>query len=93
MSDVTRNADGFEVDARLLSATFGLTEREIKARMRDGRITTLSEKGEGEDEGRWRMTFYHGTQALRLTVDKDGNLLSRSTFPVAARAQPASGKE
>lgn len=85
MSEVTKNPDGFEVDAELLSAAFGLSETEVRARMRDGRVTTLSEKGEGEDEGRWRITFFSGARALRLTVDGNGTVLSKSTFPARDR--------
>ena len=88
MSGVTKGSDGFEVDAALLSQAFGLSEAEIKTRMHDGRVTTLSERGEGADEGRWRITFYAGTRALRLTVDCDGILLAKSTFPLRARDRP-----
>ncbi|WP_199221348.1 DUF6522 family protein [Maritimibacter sp. 55A14] len=85
MSDVEWNGDEFVVDANLLSAAFDMPAGEIRTRMRDGQITSLCEAGQGEDEGRWRLTFRHGARALRLTVDRQGTVLGKSTFPVASR--------
>jgi hypothetical protein len=49
--------------------------------MRAGAITGRTERGEGEDAGRFRLTLFHGGRALRLTVDAGGDILSRATFP------------
>lgn len=80
---IERKGDDFEVGAALLAEAFGLSEPEIKARMRDGRITSCCEAGQGADAGRWRLTFTHDRNALRLIVDEKGNLLTRSRFPVS----------
>ncbi|WP_460077640.1 DUF6522 family protein [Roseibium sp. ROS1] len=85
MSEVRRNADGFVVHVRLISKAFGLTDLEVRQLMREGRITSRSEKGENEDQGRWRLVFYYGSRALRLTLDNDCNILGHGTFPVPGR--------
>ena len=55
--------------------------------MRAGDVTSLCEKGEGDDDGRFRLIFRHDGKALRLTVDAEGRVLSRATYP-AGRAKP-----
>lgn len=85
MSEVERKGDEFVVDADLLAAAFNLPAAEIRTRMQDGLITSLCETGQGEDEGRWRLTFRYGNRALRLTVDEQGSILRKSTYPVAPR--------
>lgn len=85
MSGVEWNGEEFIVDVQLLSTAFDLPAGEVRTRMRDGHITSLCEAGQGEDEGRWRLTFRHEDRAFRLTVDRQGAILGKSTFPVVAR--------
>lgn len=75
----------FVVDAAVLAAAFGLSQDQIRARMRDGRITSRSEKGIGADAGRWRLTFHHDDRACRLIVNDRGTVLKQATFPIRAR--------
>ena len=46
--------------------------------MRDGTITSRFERGEGEDAGRSRVTFFDGGRRVRLIVAADGEVLKRS---------------
>jgi hypothetical protein len=85
MSRVERTEAGFVVDAELLAAAFRLPPGSVRTLMRDGRITSRCEAGVGEDAGRWRLTFYHGGRVCRLTVDADGALIGRATFPAPPR--------
>lgn len=85
MNDVERQDDGFVVDAGIVAAAFAIPASEVQTLMRKGAITTISETGQGEDEGRWRLTFRYGARALRLTVDGTGTILARSTYPVPSR--------
>jgi hypothetical protein len=71
---------GFVVDAELLGAAFGIEAASVPERLRTAEITSLCETGVEEDAGRWRLTFYRGGRALRVTVDARGTILSRSTF-------------
>ncbi|WP_417727712.1 DUF6522 family protein [Roseovarius sp.] len=82
MSCVERNGDQFIVDARELAKAFDLTADETRIRMQAGQIAALCECGEGDDSGRWRLTFRHQGRALRMIVDTHGEILSKSTFPV-----------
>ncbi len=89
MTSAERTAGDFVIDAAVLADAYGLSQEEIKARMRDGTITSRCEKGEDEDAGRWRLTFHHEGRALRLTVDAGGRILSRARFD-APRRNPSS---
>ncbi|MCP3055258.1 DUF6522 family protein [Aurantimonas marianensis] len=80
MSMVTITADSFVVDVEILAEAFALDPATVRARMAAGEITSRCETGIDEDSGRFRLTFYHGRWALRLTLDAQGRILSRSTF-------------
>ena len=85
MTEVTRTAEGFVVNAEILGVAFDLDPATVPERSRKSDITSRCEVGVEEDAGRWRLIFYHaGGRALRLTVDSDGAILSRSIF--AARS-------
>lgn len=60
------------VPAALLAARFGLSEAGLRAEMRAGRITSLVERGEGEDAGRLRLTVRHGARRWAVVVEPDG---------------------
>lgn len=85
MTVVERSGDGFVVDVEALAETFGLSREEVRQAMRDGAITSRCEAGVAEDEGSWRLTFYHRDRAFRLVVDAAGTVLKRVSFPVPAR--------
>ncbi|WP_206454345.1 DUF6522 family protein [Aurantimonas marina] len=79
-STVTVTPDSFVVDAEILAEAFALDPGTVRSRMAVGEITSRCETGIEEDSGRFRLTFYHGSWALRLTVEVEGRILSRSTF-------------
>lgn len=91
MSSVERSGDDFIVDAAILARAFGLEPEEVRAMMRDGRITSRCEAGMDEDAGRWRLSFFHAGRICRLTVDGSGEILKQSTFaiPRGGREPPA----
>lgn len=74
--------NGFVVDARVIASAFDLEPARIQEFMRSGEITSRCERGVDEDEGKWRLTFWHENRAFRLTVDDSGAVLSRAGFPV-----------
>ncbi|MCB1425885.1 MAG: hypothetical protein H6889_07380 [Brucellaceae bacterium] len=88
MSEVERDGDGFVVDAAVLASGFRLPVEEIRSLMREGRITSKTEAGEGEDQRRWRITFYHEERAFRVVLNPDNTIRSRGTFPVPGRSSP-----
>jgi hypothetical protein len=72
--------DGFSVDAGLLARAFGLPPAEVPGLMRAGAITSRLERGEGEDAGTFRLTFFHRNARFTLVVDDGGAILRRSTL-------------
>ncbi|NHF74123.1 DUF6522 family protein [Paracoccus xiamenensis] len=80
MSGIIRNGEDFTVDAKIIAEGLGLPEHAIARAMSTGAITTRFERGEGEDAGRYRLSFFHRGHTLRLTVDEAGNILSRARF-------------
>ncbi|RDW12511.1 DUF6522 family protein [Paracoccus thiocyanatus] len=89
MDMIELTEQGFVVEAQELAAGFGLEPGRVPELMRDNRITTRCETGEGEDAGRHRLTFFYDGRALRLTVDDAGTILSRARFDIPARGQAA----
>jgi hypothetical protein len=94
MTNVEREAGGFVIDAALLADAFGLSQDQIKARMRAGSITSRCEAGTDDDAERWRLTFHYGNRACRFIVDEAGNVLTRTSFKVRTGPQnPAAQRE
>lgn len=80
-----RSGDGFVVDAADLGPLLDLPPAEIPGLMREGSITSVSETGTEDDDGRHRVTFRHKGITVRLTLDSSGNVLSvaRTIVPPA----------
>ncbi|WP_433989791.1 hypothetical protein SuNHUV7_06130 (plasmid) [Pseudoseohaeicola sp. NH-UV-7] len=85
MTNVDVGSDGFIVDAGLVAKAFALSEADVQKLMKSGGMMSRCEKGVDEDEGRWRLTFFHQDRALRLTLDGSGQILSQSTFNAPRR--------
>jgi hypothetical protein len=78
MISVTADNSEFGVDASVIGEGLGLDPARVLEAMRERRITSLCERGVGEDAGRSRLTFFFGRRRLRLVIDQAGNLLDRS---------------
>jgi len=85
---IERSGDEFVIPAELLADAFRMSEPDIREGMRANRITSLSETGVGEDEGRWRLTFFFEDRAVRFIVDEHGKVLKRAAFPIRRRTAP-----
>ena len=66
--------DDILVDADMLASRLGLSVATLRECMRAGRISTLVERGEGDDEGRLRLTFRFGDQQSSIMREPDGEL-------------------
>lgn len=64
-----------EIEASVIGAGLGIEPAQVQAGLDDGTISTLCERGVGEDLGRYRVTFYCGKRRLRLMVDAGGRIL------------------
>jgi len=80
VSSVEIGENGFVVDAKIIAEALGIDAAQVQILMQTNAITSRCEKGEGDDEGRWRLTFYYNNRAFRLTVDSNSQILSRSQF-------------
>jgi len=78
ISRIDISDDGASVDAAILAEAFSLDPADVPALMRAGEITSMFERGEGEDAGRLRLTFFHQSRRYRLIVDEAGRILQRS---------------
>ena len=81
---------GFQIEAADLGPLLGVAPGDVQRLMRDGRITSFSEKGEGDDAGRHRITFRHDETRVRLIVNDAGEVLKRSRTTVAPKPLPGS---
>lgn len=72
---VALTADGATVDAHDLAPLLGLEPSQVPEKMRSGEITSQSENGVGEDDGRVRLTFWYQDHRIRMICDQDGNVL------------------
>ena len=70
--------DQIQVNAEIVAKALKLTPQELQARMREGTVTSTFERGEGEDAGRIRLTFFSATRRARITADTAGTVLSCS---------------
>ena len=76
---------GFVIDAEDLGPLLGLDLARVPDLMREGRITSRSEHGEGEDEGRFRITFRYADTIVRLILVADGTVIQQSRVLGAPR--------
>ncbi len=56
--------------------------------MRSGELTSLCEKGEKEDNGRYRLTFFYMNRRFQLVIDSTGKILQRSMIDFGDKALP-----
>jgi hypothetical protein len=64
-----------EVDATLVARGLNLPIEQFMAEMRRGIVHSTSERGIGEDEGRFRLTFRYRDRAFRLIATTAGEIV------------------
>ena len=67
-----------EIEASVIGDGLGIEPSQVQAQLREGKISTLCERGIGEDRGRYRVTFYCGKRRFRILVDESGNVIEKS---------------
>ena len=75
------DAANIEVDARIVAEGLGIAPEDVEPGRLAGSITTLCERGTGEDAGLIRATFYLGKRRLRLVVDAEGRVVQHEPTP------------
>jgi hypothetical protein len=76
MPEIDIGDGSFDVDAGTIASGLDLDPSAVPALMKAGEIRSACERGEGADAGRYRLTFFHGDQRFRITVDVAGNILA-----------------
>ncbi len=67
--------DSVQIEATDLAGALQISTDELKQGMQEGKITSRFERGEGEDAGTVRLTFYSVVRRVRVTADGSGNVL------------------
>ena len=82
-----------QVDVAVVAKGFGVAPPLVQEGMRDGRITSLCERGLDEDEGRCRVTFFSASRRFRLVVDNKGYVVQSSAFDSGGQGLPATARK
>jgi hypothetical protein len=90
MSQFAIRDGAIEIDASIVAQGLGLEPSLVQAMMRKGEITGLCDRGVNEDEGRYRLTFFHKSRRFRVIVDGTGTVIQRSIINFGDRPLPAS---
>jgi hypothetical protein len=88
LDPITFTDQRIEIDAGLIARGLRMEPETLRTALRDGRVTRTVEKGEGEDAGRYRVTFYAPTRRLRLLFTDKGEILQTSSAPYSRKARP-----
>ena len=87
MHTIRFEPDAVSVEATLIAESFAIEPAQVQSLMREGKLTGLCERGEGQDAGRHRLTFYYGEQCASVLIDATGKVLQRAT----GQARPRQG--
>lgn len=89
MAEVQFEDRAIVVDAEVIGRALDIDQSLVQPLMREGKITTLSEHGVGDDAETYRLTFFYSNRRARLTVSEEGHVLRRSSIDFGDRAAPA----
>jgi len=81
-----------EIEASVIAEGLHLPLPLLRQQMRAGRITSLSERGTGDDAGRHRLTFFSEHSRFRIVVDERGAIIQRSAVNFGDRRLPRSAR-
>lgn len=87
--EIEFRADGITVDAEVIADELGLEPSAVPLHMHEGEITSICERGTGQDDGLHRLTFFYFNRRLRLVIGPDGKIRSRSLLNFGDRPLPA----
>jgi hypothetical protein len=85
MNRIEFDNGAFSVDAALIAEGLGLQTEAVQSRMREGKITSLCERGIDKDAGRYRLTFFHERRRLRIVIDESGQVIDQAVDRVRGR--------
>lgn len=88
MTSIAFDNGAIEVDATIVAQGLEILPELVLQRLREGRITSLCERGIDADSGRYRLTFFAENRLFRLVVDEGGAIIQRSAIDYGARPLP-----
>lgn len=83
MTPIEITGDDVQIDADTLARAFAISVDTLRRGMRDGEITSRLERGQDEDAGKLRLTFFSTGRHVRFIADESGAILSSSIVNVA----------
>ncbi len=93
MPEIEIGDEAVQIDADLLAGALRIDADELLRRMREGTVTSRVERGEGEDAGRLRLTFFSANRRVRMVVDESGRVLSCGAVDYGERPLPAASRK
>ncbi len=81
--------DAIQVPAVVIAYGFDLEPPMVQSLMRSAELTSHCEKGEKEDVGRYRLTFFYKNRRFQLVINSTGKILQRSVIDFGDRELPA----
>jgi hypothetical protein len=81
-------SDDILIDAALLADLLRLDPTAVHSLMRTREITSFCERGIGENEGEYRLSFFYGNRRARLNIDSTGNVIRRSMIDFGQAVLP-----
>ena len=71
--DAIAGSDGdFTVSASIVAEALHLPEPKLREEMAAGNVVSTVERGEGEDAGRYRLTFRYRSRYFCILIEPDG---------------------
>jgi hypothetical protein len=83
-----RDEGSFSIDAAFLGELLNVPPSCILALMHENEITSICERGEGEHQGQYRLTFFYKGRRARLSIDEAGRVMQRSVVDLGDRPVP-----
>ena len=75
-----------EIDAAVAARAMKFAVEYFVRQMQRGAIKSRVERGVGEDEGRYRLSFRHHDRELTMIVDRDGEIISQELTMIKPKA-------
>src|SRR5690349_5275278 len=82
-----------QVDVTIAAKGLGIEPSLVRERMREGRITSLRERGSDEDDGRYRLTCFSENRRFRRLDDGRGNVVRHPAIDLGDGGLPASSRK
>ena len=73
------------VDATLIAPLLRVPPADVSVLLRQRVITSACERGIGEHQGQYQLSFFYRNRRAHLRIDTSGRVLQRSTTQIAQR--------